>query len=169
MDAISILDGIKEKAKNLLKVSEPYATMDTSVYDPSLNKVIVAGITLDGVVSSTVSADVLTTQETGIDYYYTVYHQSFQQRTLTVQILPTARCLPILRVLALEQQTALGWFNISVHENGRVENVYRGWVISTPEVDNSVNAEDKSFVFGIKPMFSGSSYIDQPTQKEKET
>lgn len=166
---ISILDDIKAKATKLINLAEPYATRDTAVYDALLNKVIVAGIVLDGVVSSTVSADTLTEQTVGIDYYYTSYHQSLEPRTLTVNILPTANCLLLLRALALEQQTSKGWFNISVHENGKIENVYRAWVISLPDVDSSKNAPEKSFVFGVKPMFAGISMIDQPTTTEAET
>lgn len=165
----SVIDDIKAKAEKLLKLSSPYITRDTSVYDSSLNKIIVAGFPLDGVVSSTVSADTLTKQETGIDYYYTTYYQSNEQRTLTVQILPTANCLPIMRLLALQQQETKGWFNLSVHENGKIENVYRAWIINLPDVANSREAEDKTIVFGVKPMFVGVSIIDQPTTAEADT
>lgn len=168
-DTGSILDDIKDKATKLLKLSEPYITRDTSVYDSSLNRIVVAGLPLDGVVSSTVSADTLTKQESGIDYSYTTYYQSLEQRTLTVQLLPTASCLPLIRLLALEQQTSKGWFNISVHENGTIENVYRAWVINLPELASSKDAENKTIVFGIKPMFAGVSVIDQPTDTEIET
>lgn len=168
-DAGSILDDIKEKATKLLKLSEPYITRETSVYDASLNKIFVAGIPLDGVVSSQVSADTLTKQESGIDYYYTTYYQSLEQRTLTVQLLPTATCLPLIRLLALEQQTSKGWFNISVHDNGTIENVYRAWIINLPEVASSKDAADKTIVFGVKPMFAGVSVIDQPTETESST
>lgn len=165
----SVIDDIKAKAENLLKLSSPYITRETSVYDSSLNKIIVAGFPLDGVVSSNVSADTLTKQETGIDYYYTTYYQSLEQRTLTVQILPTANCLPIMRLLALQQQETKGWFNLSVHENGKIENVYRAWIINLPEIANSKEPEDKTIVFGIKPMFVGVSIIDQPTAAEEQT
>lgn len=169
MDAISILDDIKGKAQELLRLSEPHITRETSVYDSSLNRVIVAGLPLDGVVSSTVSADVLTKQDIGIDYSYTTYYQNLEARILTVQLLPTAKCLPAMRLLALEQQISKGWFNISVHENGFIENVYRGFIIELPEVANSKEPDNKNIVFGIKPMFAGVSVIDQPTDTEKAT
>ena len=165
-DTGSILDDIKEKATKLLNMSEPFVTRDTAVYDASLNMVIVAGMPLDGVVSSFVNSDVLTSQESGIDYYYTTYYRSLEQRTLSVEILPTATCLPLIRLLALEQQTSRGWFNISVHETGRVEDVYRAWVISLSNIDSSREAENKTITFGIKPMFAGVSLIDQPTDTE---
>lgn len=168
-DTSSILDDIKDKATKLLKLSEPYITRETSVYDASLNKIFVAGIPLDGVVSSQVSADTLTKQESGIDYYYTTYYQSLEQRTLTVQLLPTATCLPLIRLLALEQQSSKGWFNISVHDNGTIENVYRAWIISLPEVSSSKDAADRTVIFGVKPMFAGISVIDQPTETEIST
>lgn len=167
--AVSILDDIKEKATKLIKLSEPFITRETATYDASLNKIIVAGFPLDGVVSSIVSADTITKQETGIDYYYTTYYQSLEQRTLTVQILPTANCLSVLRLLAFEQQDSKGWFNISVHENGKIENVYRAWIINLPDVANSKEAENKTYMFGVKPMFAGVALIDQPTETEKAT
>lgn len=125
---------IKDKAKELLKVSEPFAVRQTQTYNAAKNSIIVAGLTLDGVVSSTLNADVITRQETGIDYYYTTYYQSVEQRTLTVVFLPTAKSLDILRNLALKQQITRGWFNLSVHENDKIVNVYRAWIISLPEM-----------------------------------
>ena len=68
---MSILDNIKDKAKDLLKMSEPYATRATTGYDASKNSIVVAGFPLDGVVSSNISSDTIMRQETGIDYYYT--------------------------------------------------------------------------------------------------
>ena len=166
--AVSILDGIKDKAKNLLNLSEPYVTRQTNIYNASNNKVFVAGIPIDSMVTTVISADVITKQETGIDYYYTAIHQVIEQRTLTVTVLPTADCLPLLRVLALKQQQTKGWFNISVHENDNIVNVYRGWILELPEIGMQQEAADRSITFGIKPMHSGISVIDQPTKFEEQ-
>lgn len=159
---------IKEKAKELLKVSEPYAVRQTQTYNASKNAIIVAGLTLDGVVSSSLNADVITRQETGIDYYYTTYYHSIEQRTLTVTFLPTAKSLDVLRELALKQQINRGWFNLSVHENDKIVNVYRAWIISLPELGMQQEAGDREVVFGIKSMYSGIHSIDQPTDYESE-
>ena len=165
---MSILDGIKDKAKELLKVAEPFAVRQTQTYNAAKNSVIVAGLTLDGVVSSTLNADVITRQETGIDYYYTTYYQSLEQRTLTVVFLPTANSLDVLRNLALKQQITKGWFNLSVHENDKIVNVYRAWIISLPEISMQQEAGDREVIFGIKSMYSGIHSIDQPTDYESE-
>lgn len=165
---MSILDGIKDKAKELLKVSAPYAVRQTQTYNAAKNSVIVAGLTLDGVVSSTISSDVITRQETGIDYYYTTYYHSIEQRTLTVTFLPTAKSLDVLRNLALKQQISRGWFNLSVNENDKIVNVYRAWIISLPEVSMQQEAGDREVVFGIKSMYSGVRSIDQPTDYENQ-
>ena len=159
---------IKEKAKELLNVSEPYAVRQTQTYSAAKNSVIVAGLTLDGVVSATLNADVITRQETGIDYYYTTYYQSLEQRTLTVVFLPTAKSLDVLRNLALKQQITKGWFNLSVHENDKIVNVYRAWIISLPEISMQQEAGDREVIFGIKSMYSGIHSIDQPTDYESE-
>lgn len=165
---MSILDGIKDKAKELLKISEPFAVRKTQTYNAAKNRIIVAGLPLDGVVSSTLNADVITKQETGIDYYYTTYYQSVEQRTLTVVFLPTAKSLDVLRDLALKQQITKGWFNLSVHENDKIVNVYRAWIISLPEISMQQEAGDREVIFGIKSMYSGIHSIDQPTDYESE-
>lgn len=165
---MSILDGIKDKAKELLKVAEPFAVRQTQTYNAAKNRIIVAGLPLDGVVSSTLNADVITRQVTGIDYYYTTYYQSLEQRTLTVVFLPTAKSLDVLRNLALKQQITKGWFNLSVHENDKIVNVYRAWIISLPEISMQQEAGDREVIFGIKSMYSGIHSIDQPTDYESE-
>ena len=166
---MSILDGIKDKAKELLKISEPFVVRQTQTYNAAKNRIIVAGLPLDGVVSSTLNADVITKQETGIDYYYTTYYHSIEQRTLTVTFLPTARSLDVLRELALKQQSSRGWFNLSIHENDKIVNVYRAWIISLPEISMQQEADDREVVFGINPMHSGIHSIDQPTDFESES
>lgn len=165
---MSILDNIKDKAKELLKLSEPYATRGTTAYNASKNSIVVAGFPLDGVVSSTISSDSILRQETGIDYYYTVMYEEIVSRTLTVNVLPTAKCLPVLRLLALRQLETKGWFNIAVNENDSIVNVYRGAILSLPEISMNQEATDRTITFAIKPMHSGVSVIDQSTTTEQE-
>lgn len=162
-----VLRDIKEKAKKLLDKSEPYTTRQTGVYDASKNKVIVAGYTLDGVVSATLSADTISLQQTGIDYAYTGIHETLTQRTLTVNILPTAGCLEIIRLLALRQLENKGWFNLSVHENDKIVNVYRAWIMELPEIGMQAEGSDRQVTFGLKTMFTSVSMIDQPTSTEQ--
>lgn len=164
---MSILDNIKDKAQKLLSGNEKYVTRQTNVYNAAMNKIIVAGIPLDGVVSSSINANVITKQETGIDYYYTAIYDFVEQRTLTVTVLPTAACQPILRELALAQMYSKGWFNISVHENSKIVDVFRGWVIEMPEISMQQETENKQYTFGIKTMHSGSiAVIDRDSETE---
>ncbi len=160
---------IKTKAMELLNKAEPYARRQTTGYDASKNIIVVAGLVLDGVVESTINSNVLTQQEVGIDYYYEAISEVNTQRTLVVSVLPTATCLDLLRLLALKQLQNKGWFNISIHENGRIINTYRGWIIELPEISMQQEAGDRQIIFGIKTMFSGLSSIDQPTYVESET
>lgn len=164
---MSILDDIKEKAKGLLNIAEPYATRQTKGYDASKNSVVVAGFPLDSVVSSVVSSDSITRQETGIDQNYTTYYEVITARTLTVTLLPTASCLPVLRLLALKQLENKGWFNISVNENDTIVNTYRGWIMDLPELDMRQEAGDRVITFGIKPIHAGVAVIDQTDNQEQ--
>lgn len=164
-----VLKDIKDKAKSLLEKSEPYTIKQTGSYDSSKNKVIVAGYTLDGVVTATLSADSISIQQSGIDYYYTGIHETLTQRTLTVTILPTAGCLEMLRLLALRQLENKGWFNLSIHENDKIVNVYRAWIMELPEIGMQSEATDRQITFGLKTMFTSLSVIDQPTDTEQKT
>ena len=163
------LKDIKDRAKSLLEKSEPYITRQTAGYDSAKNKIIVAGYPLDGVVSATISSDTLTRQESGIDYQYMAIVESTDVRTLTVTVLPTASCLEVIRLLALRQIQNKGWFNISVHENDNIVNVYRGVILELPEIGMQQEASDRQIVFGIKTMFAGVSIISQPTETETRT
>ena len=163
------LKDIKDRAKSLLEKSEPYITRQTAGYDSAKNKIIVAGYPLDGVVSATISSDTLTRQESGIDYQYMAIVESTDVRTLTVTALPTASCLEVIRLLALRQIQNKGWFNISVHENDNIVNVYRGVILELPEIGMQQEASDRQIVFGIKTMFAGVSIISQPTETETRT
>lgn len=161
-----LLADIKEKAKRLINIAEPITRRQTVAYDSTKNTIIVAGITLEGVTSSVVNSKPLTKQDDGIDYYYTTYYTVTESRTLTVNLLPTSRSLLMLRELALKQQTIKGWFNIAVHENDTIVDVYRGWILELPEITMQMESPDRTVIFGIKSMYTGTSLIDQPTQTE---
>ena len=57
---MSILDSIKDKAKELIDIAAPFSVRETQTYNAAKNSVIVAGIPLVGVVSSTGSSDLIT-------------------------------------------------------------------------------------------------------------
>jgi hypothetical protein len=163
---MSILEGIKTKALTLLDIAEPYLPRSTASYDASLNRVIVAGFPLDGIVTYTISADTIMRQETGIDYYYNGITEVITERTLTVTVLPTSKCLSVLRLLALRQLETKGWFNIAVHENNSIVNVYRAFILEMPEIATSQETADRQIVFAIKTMHSGFTAVDDSTNTE---
>lgn len=165
---MSIFNEIRDKAEKLLNQAEPFVTRKTHSYDAYKNKVFVAGIDIDGAVNTVISADTITKQDVGIDYYYTTYYQSVEPRTLTLHLLPTARCLPLLRDLAWKQQKTRGWFNISIFENGTLVNIYRAWVIAMPEIDMQQEAGDRQVVFGIKTHIPSTTKIGQFTDFEQD-
>lgn len=157
---------IKARAKEVIDTASPYAARNSGVYDPSKNKIIVAGIFLDGVVDAKLSPESVTRHSVGIDQRYIAVYRTIEQRTLTVDLLPTANCLNLLRRLADVQQNNSGWFNLSVHENGRLVDVYRAWINQLPEVSMKVDADNKQVVFGVKAMIDTISSPDTPTTTE---
>lgn len=157
---------IKSRAKEVIDIASPYAARNSGVYDVSKNKIIVAGVFLDGIVDAKLSAETITRHDVGIDQRYVAIYKTIEQRTLTVELLPTANCLPLLRRLADVQQRNSGWFNISIHENGRLVDVYRAWINQLPEVSIKSDADNKQVVFGVKTMIDTVSAADTPTPTE---
>ena len=157
---------IKNRANEALRIAAPYAARSSGIYDSSLNKVIVAGIELDGVVEAKLSQEMLTRHDNGIDHRYVAIYKTIEQKTLTVELLPTANCIEQLHKLAEVQQRSSGWFNISIHENGKLVDVYRAWINSLPEVNLKTETDNKVVVFGVKTMLDSVAKIDQPTEFE---
>lgn len=162
-------EDIKRRAKNVLEVAKPYAEKSSGVYDVSKNKIIVAGIPLDGVVEAKLSESVLTRHENGIDHRYVAIYKSIEQKTFSVSLLPTARCLDLLYQLGDSQQLYSGWFNISIHENGRLVDVYRAWINTLPEVSMRAETDNKVVTFGVKTMLDSVARVDTPTEFETDT
>lgn len=160
---------IKNRATEALRTVAPYAARSSGVYDVRKNKVIIAGFEIDGVVDAQVSAEVLTRHESGIDHRYVAIYKSIEQKTLTLELLPTANCLDFLYRLGEYQQRYSGWFNISIHENGKLVDVYRAWINQLPEVSLKAETENKKVIFGIKTMLDSVARVDTPTKFETET
>ena len=160
---------IKARAKEVIDTASPYAARNSGVYDPSKNKIIVAGIFLDGIVDAKLSAEMLTNHESGIDHRYIAIYKTIEQKTLTVELLPTASCLPLLHQLGDVQQRSSGWFNISIHENGKLVDVYRAWINQLPEVSFKADTDNKQVVFGVRSMVDSIAKVDAPTTFETNT
>lgn len=160
---------IKARAKEVIDTASPYLARNSGVYDPSKNKIIVAGIFLDGIVDAKLSAEMLTNHESGIDHRYIAIYKTIEQKTLTVELLPTASCIPLLHQLGDVQQKSSGWFNISIHENGMLVDVYRAWINQLPEVSFKAETDNKQVVFGVRSMVDSVAKVDTPTTYETAT
>lgn len=166
---MSILDEIRVKAEGAIndyRKFEPMFQRQTNLYNAAENKIVVAGFPLDGVVSFSISSDVYTKQEQGIDYNYCTSYQNFENRSLSVTILPTASCLQVLRNLTLTQQKTRGWFYLTVHENGRIKDTYKAWVLSSPQVEAQQEAQDRVFSFSVLPILTQEGVISEYTAYE---
>ena len=103
---MGVLDELSDKANSLLGKYglNNVVKRQTQLYDSSKNTILVAGIPLVGVVSSSINAENILKQEQGIDVNYTVYYETIESNTLTVTILPTSPSNDLLKELRNEQQ-----------------------------------------------------------------
>lgn len=165
---MSILDGIKSKAMDLMGKASELATRSTGVYDASKNNIMIAGVMLDGVVSSTISDKQVSQQEQGLDHSYYTYYDVVTPQTLTVNILPTAKSNDVLFMLYERQERLKGHFNVYIYENGRLEGTYKGHIIALPEKTMQLEANDRTYVIGITTVITPVA-IDQESSDEGQT
>ena len=159
---MSILNELASKAKDLLTGGD-FLNRKTKVYDASKNKIIVAGFTLDGVVSSSLSQQEVSKVEQGVSMGYYTFVDVWDAQTLTVNVLPTAKCNDLLELLATEQSKKKGYFSLYVSENGNIVNVYKARLISIPERQMQLEANDRQYVFGLYTTPSESLSYDSTT------
>lgn len=159
---MSILNELASKAKDLLTGGD-FLNRKTKVYDASKNKIIVAGFTLDGVVSSSLSQQAVSKVEQGVSMGYYTFVDVWDAQTLTVNVLPTAKCNDLLELLATEQSKKKGYFSLYVSENGNIVNVYKARLISIPERQMQLEANDRQYVFGLYTTPSESLSYDSTT------
>lgn len=145
---MGILNEIASKARDLIDV-EGLLNRRTKVYDASKNKINVAGVQLDGVTSATLGAETITKAEQGTSKFYYAFYELDEIRTLTVNLLPTAKCIDVLEGLAFAQNKKKGYFTITVIENGVPVDVYKAHIISTPSRTMQLEADERTFVFGL--------------------
>lgn len=144
-----LLSDIKAKAESLLKDAGEQVKRDTQVYDASKNYVIVSGVTLDGVVSSVLSADVIMNHESGIDSTYQMVYENVDTKTLTITLLPTANANSILKHLAKRQKDLKGWCKIVVVDNGETVNIFRGVLMQGAEITSQAESADRQYTFAV--------------------
>ena len=148
---MGVLDELSDKANSLLGKYglNNVVKRQTQLYDSSKNTILVAGIPLVGVVSSSINAENILKQEQGIDVNYTVYYETIESNTLTVTILPTSPSNDLLKDLRNTQQKTKGWFSASVHENGKLEGVYKAYILSMPQKDMQTDSNDRAYVLAL--------------------
>lgn len=161
---MGILDGIKEKAQSLMGTASGVLSRKTGVYDASKNSVRIAGCSVDGIVSMVLSAESITVAEQGVDSSYYTYYDVVEPRTFSMEVLPTAKCHQVIRLLAKKQQESKGWFHIVIYENGDLVNSFRGHLMNLPDVNMQQEAGNKTYVFGIKLVGATTKVVDQTSE-----
>ena len=148
---MGVLDELSDKANSLLDKYglNGVVKRQTQLYDSSKNTILVAGIPLVGVVSSSINAENILKQEQGIDVNYTVYYETIESSTLTITLLPTAPSNDLFKDLRNTQQKTKGWFSVSVHENGKLEGVYKAYILSMPQKDMQIDSNDRVYVLAL--------------------
>lgn len=162
---MSILDGIKDKAQQLMGKASSLVTRKTDVYDASKNSITVAGVTLDGVVSASLSDKQVTQQLAGNDSTYYTYYDVITPQTLAINLLPTARANEVLEMLYERQNRLKGWLQISITENGVLQGVFRGHIIALPEKQMQTESNDRTYTFGVTTVITPVA-IDQNTTED---
>ena len=166
---MGVLDELSDKANSLLDkyVLNSVVKRQTKLYDSSKNTILVAGIPLVGVVSSSINAENILKQEQGVDVNYTVYYETIESSTLTITLLPTSPSNDLLKDLRVAQQKTKGWFSVSVHENGKLEGVYKAYILSMTQKDMQIDSNDRVYVLALNqyaPNLMRTQEINETTQ-----
>ena len=150
---MGVLDELSNKANSLLDKYglNNVVKRQTQLYDSSKNTILVAGIPLVGVVSSSINAENILKQEQGVDVNYTIYYETIESNTLTITLLPTSPSNDLLKDLRVAQQKTKGWFSVSVHENGKLEGVYKAYILSMTQKDMQIDSNDRVYVLALNP------------------
>lgn len=163
---MSFVNDVVGKAKDLLATgANNLSNRRTKVYDASKNKVYIGGLELDGVVNCTVSQRIYTRQQQGVHSSYYTYFDVEEPMTLTISVLPTAKCNDLMQMLARKQREFKGYFNIYIQENGELRDIFRGHFLTLPEINMSADAPDVVYTCGIKStmhtnVFSSREQVD---------
>lgn len=142
-----ILTDAVSKARELVTKA---VTRTIKVYDPSKNKFIVSGVTLDGVIKATLSSQKMGESSTGTDQSYFAFYDVWDNYTFELTVLPTARSNDVLQMLALSQSLYKGFCRISILENGSSLGTFTGYIVSTPAIDLEKEASERTFSFVVK-------------------
>lgn len=142
----SILDNLVGKAQSLLN---DFVTRSTKVYDASKNRVIVSGLTLDGVVSATISAQNTGIVPDAVDEAYFGFYDTWGAMVLQVELLPTAKAVDALKGLHRSQAKYKGYCGITLSENGSLIGSFKGYITQLPSTTMKGEADNRTFEFTL--------------------
>ena len=139
-------------------------TKRVKTYDPTKNKIIVAGMVLDGVVSATLSEHKRTEAIVGVDRQYNTTYESFSTQTIEVTLLPETICYEKLEELAWMCHKNKAMFGLSIEENGGVFDNFQASILSFSGITLSLEGEDKTITFNVSPRYAVPSKITTVAQ-----
>lgn len=131
-------------------------TKKVKTYDSSKNEIWVSGMKLDGVVTATLSDNVRTSSETGVDKQYYAITETFTTQTLSVTILPTAMCYEQLVTLDYMSQQERAVLPLYVMENGSVVDLFSSHIISLGDRTMGMTSSQRTVTFGV----TRTSYVE---------
>lgn len=142
----SLLNDLVGKAQSLLN---DFVTRSTNVYDASKNRIIISGLTLDGVVSATISSQVTGTVPESVDEAYFAFYDTWGSMVLQVELLPTAKAVDALQGLHRSQAKYKGYCGVTLTENGSFIGSFKGYITQLPSVVMKGEADNKTFEFTL--------------------
>lgn len=140
----NVLTNLVGKARSLLN---DFVTRNTKIYDASKNRIIISGLTLDGVVSATLSSKSTGTVPDSIDEAYFGFYDTWSNTTLTLEILPTAKSVDALNGLHRSQAQYKGYCSVTLTENGEFIGSFKGYITQLPSIGMKGEADNRTFEF----------------------
>ncbi len=121
----------------------------SKTYDASKNEFFVADYKLDGVVRAEKSVEDTMSVVKGVDplYYAAVKEISFP--TLEIEILPTAKCIPVLRQLHVLSLNENAYFDIIIGDNIGDKISYKAHFLKGFDDSYQKEADNKTVRFSI--------------------
>lgn len=141
------LNDLTTKARELL---DKAVTRQIKVYDSSKTKIIVSGLTLDGVTSATISAQKVGEGSSSTSQNYFSFYDTYEDTTLEVNLLPTAKAVDALYGLSVSQRLYKGYCKVLIIENGEPIGNFVGYIQNTPQHSLEKEAGDRAFSFLLK-------------------
>lgn len=142
----SLLNDLVGKAQSLLN---DFVTRSTKVYDASQNRIVVSGLTLDGVVTATISAQTTGIVPEAVDEAYFGFYDTWSSMVLQVELLPTAKAVDALQGLHRSQAKYKGYCGITLTENGALIGSFKGYITQLPSVGMKGEADNRTFEFTL--------------------